>query len=388
MVTEDVSTRPSIRSSSQVEAIHHDSRNALSYRDVAPNGENDTNRPKGGISQFMESENKGDRVLFKNVTRDSYTPYVDVEGNRSCPISKMDNEDPDKGYCRPHSLSSDIKADTDSRYEIASHIVAGHSYEELLTSASKPIGEGHGPVSNVKPCVNASDHSARSFAYPRQNIQVTYPHGTTTSSNRRHVSSHHGSYSVDSSVYLPNVPVKYADPASAEAHKNSHLSGVRAFSSEGRTAAGPCSSGNAGTTGGGHAPPLSYESTSHIPQFGTTYDSFPQNDVSFAAFERRDVESEISLPIANIARVMKSVLPGSAKIAKQAKDIMRDCVTEFIMFVSSEASDICASERRKTLSAEDILLAMNSLGFERYNDALRSYHAKLKERGHPPVTDP
>uniref|UniRef100_A0A3B0N7Y9 Histone-like transcription factor, putative n=1 Tax=Theileria annulata TaxID=5874 RepID=A0A3B0N7Y9_THEAN len=76
---------------------------------------------------------------------------------------------------------------------------------------------------------------------------------------------------------------------------------------------------------------------------------------------------------------MKSVLPNSAKIAKQAKDMIRDCVTEFIFFISSEASDLCNIERRKTLNADDIMLAMNKLGFEHYNKPLRNYHNKWKE---------
>lgn len=81
-----------------------------------------------------------------------------------------------------------------------------------------------------------------------------------------------------------------------------------------------------------------YEGTSYNTQNVMEYDSVSQIGVSFAASERRDMDSEISLPIANIGRLMKSVLPGSAKIAKHAKDVVRECVTEFIMFISSEVS--------------------------------------------------
>jgi nuclear transcription Y subunit beta len=38
------------------------------------------------------------------------------------------------------------------------------------------------------------------------------------------------------------------------------------------------------------------------------------------------------LPIANISRIMKNALPDNAKIAKDAKE----CVTEFIAFITSE----------------------------------------------------
>jgi hypothetical protein len=42
------------------------------------------------------------------------------------------------------------------------------------------------------------------------------------------------------------------------------------------------------------------------------------------------------LPIANINRIMKKVLPGNAKIARDAKETVQECVSEFISFITSE----------------------------------------------------
>lgn len=42
------------------------------------------------------------------------------------------------------------------------------------------------------------------------------------------------------------------------------------------------------------------------------------------------------LPIANIGRIMKSCLPESAKISKDSKETVQECVSEFISFVTSE----------------------------------------------------
>ena len=42
------------------------------------------------------------------------------------------------------------------------------------------------------------------------------------------------------------------------------------------------------------------------------------------------------LPIANVARIMKRALPENAKIAKEAKECVQDCVSEFISFITSE----------------------------------------------------
>jgi len=95
---------------------------------------------------------------------------------------------------------------------------------------------------------------------------------------------------------------------------------------------------------------------------------------------------------------MKSALPENAKIAKEAKECMQECVSEFISFITSEgtssawffggkpvvltislASEKCQQEKRKTVNGEDILFAMTSLGFENYGEALKIYLARYRE---------
>ena len=73
-------------------------------------------------------------------------------------------------------------------------------------------------------------------------------------------------------------------------------------------------------------------------------------------------EQDRFLPIANVGRVMKRALPTNAKIAKDAKETMQECVSEFISFITGEASDKCAREKRKTINGDDILWAMSTLG--------------------------
>ncbi|PGH17910.1 hypothetical protein AJ79_00809 [Helicocarpus griseus UAMH5409] len=90
-------------------------------------------------------------------------------------------------------------------------------------------------------------------------------------------------------------------------------------------------------------------------------------------------EQDRWLPIANVARIMKTALPDNAKIAKEAKECMQECVSEFISFITSEASEKCQQEKRKTVNGEDILFAMTSLGFENYAEALKIYLSKYRE---------
>lgn len=47
-------------------------------------------------------------------------------------------------------------------------------------------------------------------------------------------------------------------------------------------------------------------------------------------------EQDRFLPIANIIRIVKKGLPANAKVAKDAKETMQECVSEFISFVTSE----------------------------------------------------
>lgn len=46
------------------------------------------------------------------------------------------------------------------------------------------------------------------------------------------------------------------------------------------------------------------------------------------------------LPIANVARIMKKSLPESAKISKDAKEVVQGCVSEFITFITSEGESV------------------------------------------------
>ncbi|XP_042440451.1 nuclear transcription factor Y subunit B-1-like isoform X1 [Zingiber officinale] len=90
-------------------------------------------------------------------------------------------------------------------------------------------------------------------------------------------------------------------------------------------------------------------------------------------------EQDRFLPIANIIRIMKKGLPANAKVAKDAKETMQECVSEFISFVTSEASDRCQKEKRKTINGDDLLWSMATLGFEDYIEPLKLYLQKYRE---------
>uniref|UniRef100_A0A914Y454 Transcription factor CBF/NF-Y/archaeal histone domain-containing protein n=1 Tax=Panagrolaimus superbus TaxID=310955 RepID=A0A914Y454_9BILA len=101
------------------------------------------------------------------------------------------------------------------------------------------------------------------------------------------------------------------------------------------------------------------------------------------------LEQERFMPIANISRIMKRVLPEHAKLSKESKECIQECITEFFLFVTSEAAEKCNAEKRKTITGEDLLASMETLGFDNYLLPLRALLKKHKEatRSERPPSD-
>ncbi|KAA3456199.1 nuclear transcription factor Y subunit B-5-like [Gossypium australe] len=99
------------------------------------------------------------------------------------------------------------------------------------------------------------------------------------------------------------------------------------------------------------------------------------NDGNNVGFKEQDQ----LLPIANVGRIMKQILPQNAKISKEAKETMQECASEFISFVTGEASEKCKKERRKTVNGDDICWALATLGLDDYAVPLKRYLLRYRE---------
>ncbi|GLJ52070.1 hypothetical protein SUGI_1107390 [Cryptomeria japonica] len=113
-------------------------------------------------------------------------------------------------------------------------------------------------------------------------------------------------------------------------------------------------------------------------------DSSPRSEDELGAHAYSNPDGSVKeqdrfLPIANVSRIMKKALPANAKISKDAKETVQECVSEFISFITGEASDKCQREKRKTINGDDLLWAMGTLGFENYVDPLKVYLQKYRE---------
>ncbi|ERN09883.1 hypothetical protein AMTR_s00013p00129310 [Amborella trichopoda] len=74
---------------------------------------------------------------------------------------------------------------------------------------------------------------------------------------------------------------------------------------------------------------------------------------------------------------MKKALLANAKISKDAKETVQECISEFISFKTREASDKYQRETRKTINRDDFLWAMTTIGFEEYVRAIEGLPAKV-----------
>ncbi|KAL3752539.1 hypothetical protein ACJRO7_000015 [Eucalyptus globulus] len=90
-------------------------------------------------------------------------------------------------------------------------------------------------------------------------------------------------------------------------------------------------------------------------------------------------EQDRYMPIANVIRIMRRILPPHAKISDDAKETIQECVSEYISFITGEANDRCQQEQRKTITAEDVLWAMGKLGFDNYIEPLTIYLNRYRE---------
>jgi histone H3/H4 len=85
------------------------------------------------------------------------------------------------------------------------------------------------------------------------------------------------------------------------------------------------------------------------------------------------------LPVANIGRIIKNNLPKEVKLSKEAKETFQECLSEFISFITSEASDRCLIDKRKTINGEDLIHSLSALGFDHYKNILKVYLEKYRE---------
>ncbi|XXG77382.1 hypothetical protein AAC387_Pa08g1547 [Persea americana] len=84
-------------------------------------------------------------------------------------------------------------------------------------------------------------------------------------------------------------------------------------------------------------------------------------------------------PITNITRIMRRAIPANGKIEQEAKEFMRECVSEFIGLITLEANKKSWMESRRTVTADDVVAALNILNFDNYAQLISRYLERYRE---------
>ncbi|KAL7129376.1 hypothetical protein ABFS83_13G062200 [Erythranthe nasuta] len=98
-------------------------------------------------------------------------------------------------------------------------------------------------------------------------------------------------------------------------------------------------------------------------------------------------EADQYMLISNITRIMRRVLPAHARITDDAKEAIQECVSEFISFITAEANGRCHRDYRNTVTPEDVLATMVSLGFDAYLEPLALFLNKHRTQQAGPDRD-
>ncbi|XP_075082928.1 nuclear transcription factor Y subunit B-4-like [Nicotiana tabacum] len=91
-------------------------------------------------------------------------------------------------------------------------------------------------------------------------------------------------------------------------------------------------------------------------------------------------EQDLHLPIANVTRIIRRILPQHAKVSDDAKEAIQELVSEFINHITNIANERCHREQRRTVTAEDVIWAMNKIGLTNYVGPLTLYLQKHREQ--------
>ncbi|KAL6121530.1 hypothetical protein NUSPORA_01534 [Nucleospora cyclopteri] len=99
---------------------------------------------------------------------------------------------------------------------------------------------------------------------------------------------------------------------------------------------------------------------------------------------KEKMDEEFSLPRATIDKLIQETLKSEASMAKDAREIVREAGNIFLLAISAEANKICELEKKKTISADHIIKALEKFAFGNYiadiKKALNNYedYSKLK----------
>mmetsp|Transcript_26644 Transcript_26644/g.52503 ORF Transcript_26644/g.52503 Transcript_26644/m.52503 type:complete len:218 (+) Transcript_26644:24-677(+) len=86
------------------------------------------------------------------------------------------------------------------------------------------------------------------------------------------------------------------------------------------------------------------------------------------------------LPMASVSRIMKAAIPKNIQVAKEVKQSFAKAAGLFILYLTSTANDFCKQARRQTVSATDVLNAVEELEFDEFLEPLQQFLSAYRKQ--------
>jgi DNA polymerase epsilon subunit 3 len=86
-----------------------------------------------------------------------------------------------------------------------------------------------------------------------------------------------------------------------------------------------------------------------------------------------DQSKQYELPVAAIGRIVKAALPDNIQVGKEAKTCFAKAAGLFILYLTDSANTFARANKRQTVSAADIMSAVEDLEFEEFIEPLHSF---------------
>lgn len=86
------------------------------------------------------------------------------------------------------------------------------------------------------------------------------------------------------------------------------------------------------------------------------------------------------LPKATVNKFTSDVAASlSMRLTVESRELIAECCTEFVQLLSTEANDICEEDKRKTITPEHVLRAIEQLGLNKYREKVEEAYERVKE---------
>lgn len=81
---------------------------------------------------------------------------------------------------------------------------------------------------------------------------------------------------------------------------------------------------------------------------------------------------DLNLPNAVVSRLMKESLPDGISISKEAKSCLSRSASVFVLYLTATAVNECKKENHKTMTAKNVLDALEEIDFENFIEPLKA----------------